>query len=271
MSVLRHSPEPWSSALYGGRMRGILRASLVSAALRRAAGISLVTAVSVSTLNALPSAAAPPAPADVVDIKDFLKKVKNVIMDSKSHGPGDDDGSWDDDGSGDDHGSWDDDGNVPETPAADPCADIAAAGTEPSGISGSSGPTASITFQKRDGGPIMSETVTAVGVGAAWDAVARIDIILKRCPVSEGGGARTTFSRWVPPKVGGDAVVGYTLAVEAKTPAKPSLSRKTVLVAYEGVLVHFTMTGGDTKDAAQFTDLVRTGMKQVEGIGRKLD
>lgn len=148
---------------------------------------------------------------------------------------------------------------------ADPCADAAPVGAEPSEATGTTGPVASVTLQKGDDGPTVSETLTAVGTEAAGDTVEQIEEILDRCPVTEDDTYRTTFSPWKAPEVG-DASVGFKLEIESKVADKPSVSFTTAVVAQDDVLAHFTLTDSEAADTTQFKKIVRSGTQELAEI-----
>jgi hypothetical protein len=225
------------------------------AAIRGVIVISLMTVVALPAMNGTPAVAAPPAPTAAVDCKlhpgwwkckwwykAFSRQKStmdsigfDVVAHLASVAPAPPDMS----------------------PPSDSCADTTTAGTEPSEITGSSGREATVTFQKGDDGPTVSETLTEIGDEAATVAVAQLKEILERCPVTEDDTFRTTLSPWKSPNVG-DASVGYTIVIESKTPGQPSVRFRTALIAENDVLAHFTMADGDAGDAAQFKDIVRS-------------
>lgn len=151
-------------------------------------------------------------------------------------------------------------------PLGDPCADTTTVSTEPSEASAAPGPEATVTFQKGDDGPTVSETLTEVGVEAATVAVGQLKRILELCPVTEDENVRTTLSPWKSSDLG-DASVGYTVLIESKTPGEPSVRFRTALIAENDVLAHFTMVDGDKADAAQFKDIVQTCAAHLAGPG----
>ncbi|NMO53966.1 hypothetical protein HH310_22640 [Actinoplanes sp. TBRC 11911] len=216
-------------------------------------GLALVTAV---TIPASPSVAAPPVPSASVapadgktswwDLLRALNSTKYPGFSAISH--------------------FTAPGAGPDTARPDdPCTDAAPVGAEPSEATGTAGPVASVTLQKGDDGPTVSETLTAVGAEAAGDTVEQIEEILDRCPVTEDDAYRTTFSRWAAPEVG-DASVGYTLVIESKAADRPSVSFTTAVVAHDDVLAHFTMTDGEAADAAQLKKIVRNGTRELADI-----
>lgn len=137
-------------------------------------------------------------------------------------------------------------------PSADPCKN-----TTSSFVDGPGG-TATITFQKSKNGPMVSESISAIGAKAALDQITQYRTVLERCPAGSDG---TSYSRLTIPQVGAESV---GVVVTVKVPDGPPARIATAAIAHGEVLAVFTTFDGDATTDAALTELVTAGMRKLK-------
>lgn len=118
------------------------------------------------------------------------------------------------------------------------------------------GGSVTVSFQKggKDG-PVVTESISAVGAKAAAEHLKRQQTIIDRCPTVNKG---VTYSRWQAPQTG-TTTLGFMSTIQE--PKQPVTRVITVAVAHGEVLATFTAASTDT---AALNSIVSTGVAKLK-------